>query len=40
MQETYTAPEFTVICFATEDAITQSGDTNVDIEDIVGSLDP
>lgn len=38
MQETYTAPEFTVVCFTTEDNITQSGDTNVGIEDIVGDL--
>lgn len=38
MQEKYVAPEFTVICFATEDSITQSNDIDVPIEDIVGSV--
>ena len=38
MQEIYVAPEFTVICFKTEDNITQSNDINVPIEDIIGSV--
>ena len=37
MKELYTAPEFTVIRFTTEDAITvsYSGDNNIDIEDLI-----
>ena len=39
MKELYTAPEFTVIRFATEDAITVSygNDNNVDIEDFLNT---
>lgn len=37
MKEQYTAPEFTVIRFSTEDAITYSQDNNVDVEDILES---
>ena len=40
MKELYTAPEFAVVCFATEDNITAStedygADNGVDIEDIL-----
>ena len=37
MKELYTAPEFTVIRFTTEDAITvsYSGDNNIDIEELL-----
>ena len=40
MKELYSAPEFAVIRFSTEDAITESydGDNNVDIDDILGGL--
>ncbi len=37
MKELYSAPEFVVVRFTTEDAITvsYSGDNNIDIEDLV-----
>ena len=35
MKEQYVAPEFTVIRFSTEDAITYSQDNDVDIEELL-----
>ena len=37
MKELYTAPDFILIRFATEDAITQSNDNEVDEDDIWGN---
>jgi hypothetical protein len=37
LKELYEAPDFTVIRFATEDAITQSNDNEVDEDDIWGN---
>ena len=37
LKELYAAPDFTVIRFATEDAITQSNDHEVDIDSLYGN---
>ena len=37
MKDLYSSPDFTVICFKTEDNITQSQDNNVNIEDLLGN---
>ena len=37
MKDLYSSPDFTVICFKTEDNITQSQDNNVNIEDLIAN---